>query len=80
MVAPDMPNGNFVIVAEYTTPALNLLLLNAKGIVCETGGITTHASIIARELGIPCVVGVTGIMRLILNKQIITIDSSKGLC
>lgn len=78
MVAPEAPDGDFIVVAEYTTPILNVLLMNAKGVVCETGGMTMHAAVIARELGIPCVVNVKGIMKSVSNKQIITIDGSKG--
>jgi pyruvate, water dikinase len=78
MIAPNLPAGDFVVIAEYTTPALNLLLMNAKGVICETGGITMHAAVIARELGIPCIVGAKGIMKSILSKQIVTIDGLKG--
>jgi phosphohistidine swiveling domain-containing protein len=78
MIAPDAPEGDFIVVAEYTTPVLNLLFMNAKGVVCETGGMTMHAAVIARELGIPCVVGTKGIMKSISDKQTITIDGLKG--
>lgn len=78
MVAPNLPAGDFVVIAEYTTPALNLLFMNAKGVACETGGMTMHAAVIARELGIPCVVGAKGIMKSISNNQVVTIDGSKG--
>jgi len=78
MIAPGLPDGDFIIVAEYTTPILNLLLMKARGVVCETGGMTMHAAVIARELGIPCVVGAKGVLKSVLNKQIIVVDGFKG--
>lgn len=78
MKAPNTPKHNFIVVAEYTTPILNLLLMKAKAIVCETGGVTMHASVISRELGTPCIVNVKGIMQAVVNKQNISIDADKG--
>lgn len=46
----------YVLVAEATTPDMVPLLVNAAGIVTDTGGLTSHAANISRELGIPCIV------------------------
>lgn len=74
-VIPVAHNSGYIVVAPYTTPNLNLILMNAGGIVCETGGLTTHAAIIARELGIPCLVGVKDALKKISNNQEIEINS-----
>ena len=78
MIAPQAPDKDFIVIAEYTTPILNLLLMKAKAVICETGGLTMHASVISRELGIPCIVNTKGIMEAVKNKQTIKIDADKG--
>lgn len=70
---PEAPDYDYILVAPYTTPILNLYISNAKGIICEMGGITCHAAIIAREFGIPCLVGVQGIILQVENGQNIEI-------
>lgn len=71
-------NSDYIVVAPYTTPVLNMILLNAKGIVCETGGMTTHAAIISRELGIPCIMSVKGILDAVKDGQILEIKADTG--
>ncbi|OGE86037.1 MAG: hypothetical protein A3J48_03325 [Candidatus Doudnabacteria bacterium RIFCSPHIGHO2_02_FULL_46_11] len=78
MQATSVSAGNYIVVAPYTTPLLNIILLNAKGIVCETGGMTTHAAIISRELNIPCVMSAQGIMNQVQNGQIVEIKAESG--
>lgn len=53
----------------------------ASGIITEQGGSTSHASIVSRELGIPCIVGAQNTMKKLRNGQKVTIDctSSKGI-
>lgn len=71
-------DDDYVVVAPYTTPLLNMVLLNAKAIVCETGGMTTHAAIISRELSIPCVMSVKGILNQVQDGQMIEINGGTG--
>jgi len=78
MKAPRQPNGSYIVVAEYTTPILNLLLSQAKGIICATGGVTMHAAVIAREFGIPCIVSVESIFEKIKKGQSVKINGSTG--
>ena len=75
---PIVPDYEFIVIAPYTTPIMNVILLSAKGIVCETGGMTTHASIIARELKIPCVVSVKNIISHIKNGQEVELNADIG--
>lgn len=78
MKPPTIVSNDYIVVAPYTTPLLNMVLLNAKGIVCETGGLTTHAAIISRELGIPCVMSAKNILDAVRDGQIIEIRADSG--
>jgi phosphohistidine swiveling domain-containing protein len=75
---PAIPDSNYIVVAPYTTPAMNVILFTAKGIICETGGLTTHAAIIARELGIPCIMSVKDALNQIKNGQEIELNADTG--
>ena len=63
-----------IIIADITNPDWNALLKKAVSIVTNKGGRTSHASIIARELGIPAVVGTNNATELIHDGQIITVS------
>ena len=75
---PALPDYEFVLIAPYTTPILNAYIANAKAIVCEMGGMTCHAAIVAREFGIPCVVNVKGILDYICAKQEVGVNIEPG--
>ena len=75
---PPVPNYDFIVVAPYTTPVMNVILLSAKGIVCETGGLTTHAAIIARDLNIPCLMNVKNILAEVKNGQDIELNTENN--
>ena len=51
----------------------------SKGIIVEHGGILSHASIVARELGIPAVIGIKGACEKFNTGDIIFIDGEKGI-
>ncbi len=70
-----------VLVAKQTNPDWEPIMKIASGIITEQGGSTSHASIVSRELGVPCIVGAKGAMSRLKNGQIITIDcaSSRGI-
>jgi pyruvate,water dikinase len=72
-----MKAGN-VLVAPMTTPAWTPLLAMAAGVVTDIGGLLSHASIIAREYGIPAVIGTGVATRRIANGQIVTVDGDVG--
>ena len=68
-----------IMVTTMTTPDMVPAMRRASGIVTDEGGVTCHASIISRELGIPCVVG-TGNATTTLEENIgVTLDGKKGL-
>jgi pyruvate,water dikinase len=67
-----------IIVADITNPDWNALLKKAVCIVTNKGGRTSHASIIARELGIPAVVGTTTATDILVDGQEITVCCAHG--
>ncbi len=67
-----------ILVCPATDPAWTPLFLAAGGLVMEVGGLMTHGSIVAREYGIPAVVGVGDATSLIKTGQRIMVDGEKG--
>jgi len=67
-----------ILVAPSTDPGWTPLLLTASGLVMEMGGPMSHGAVVAREYGIPAVVGVTGAIERITTGQQITVDGSQG--
>ena len=67
-----------IIVAEITSPDFVPAMKRAAAIVTNRGGRTSHAAIVSRELGIPCVVGTEKATQVLKNYQEITVDGSNG--
>ncbi len=72
-------NRGEVLVTSMTEPDWVPLMRIASAIVTEKGGVTSHAAITARELGIPAVVGVAGIVDSIMDGEILKVDGSRGI-
>ncbi len=68
-----------VLVCEVTTPDYVPLMQRASAIVTDQGGILSHAAIVARELGIPCIVGTQHATARLKNGQIVTVDANEGV-
>jgi len=67
-----------ILVTQNTDPAWTPLFLVAGAVVVNVGAIASHASIVSRELGIPCVASVADASMKIPNGSIITVDGSAG--
>ncbi|MGF1489308.1 MAG: putative PEP-binding protein [Prochloraceae cyanobacterium] len=67
-----------ILVTKTIAPNWFPLLKQAAGIVSEVGGVTSHAAIIARELGIPAIVGARNATKLLENGSSILLDGTKG--
>jgi len=67
-----------VLVTEMTTPDFVPAMKRAVAIVTNRGGRTSHAAIVSRELGVPCVVGAERATTILADGQIITVDGSRG--
>jgi len=67
-----------VLVTVMTTPDMVPAMKRADGIITDEGGVTCHAAIVSRELGIPCVVGTGDGSKILKENSIVTLDGSKG--
>ena len=67
-----------VLVAEMTTPDFVPAMKRAAAIITDRGGRTCHAAIVARELGVPCVVGTGTATKILREKQLVTVDGYQG--
>jgi pyruvate,water dikinase len=67
-----------IIVTEMTMPDMVPAMKRAAGIVTDEGGMTSHAAIVSRELGVPAVVGTGKATRELHDDQVVTIDGDKG--
>ena len=74
-------NENSILVADDLTPAdtSSMNLGNVIGIILKKGGPTSHAVIVAKNLGIPCVIGVGESINEIKNDDLIALDGSTGI-
>lgn len=67
-----------ILVTAYTDPSWTPVFVSIKGLVTEVGGVMTHGSVIAREYGLPAVVGVENATRLIKDGQRIRVNGTEG--
>jgi pyruvate,water dikinase len=73
----DLEAGD-ILVTAYTDPSWTPLFVAIKGLVTEVGGLMTHGAVIAREYGLPAVVGVEHATRLIRDGQRIRVNGTDG--
>jgi pyruvate,water dikinase len=74
----DKLKSGEIVVTDLTSPDWDPILKNAAAIVTNKGGRTSHASIIARELGVPAIVGTGNATSLIKDGQLITVSCCEG--
>lgn len=67
-----------VLIAVMTRPDYFEAIKKAEAIICEEGGLTSHAAIVARELGVPCLIAAAGATTNFKNGDIIEVDCKKG--
>lgn len=67
-----------ILVTSFTDPAWTPLFVSIKGLVTEIGGLMTHGAVIAREYGLPAVVGVENATKLIRDGQLIRVHGTEG--
>jgi pyruvate,water dikinase len=68
-----------VLVAHMTTPDWVPLMRRAAAIVTDSGGMTCHAAIVSRELGIPCIAGTGDATRTLRDGELVTVDATHGV-
>jgi pyruvate,water dikinase len=76
--ALDMPVGA-ILVAPSTDPSWTPIFLKAGALVMETGGYISHGAIVARELGIPAVVNLPGILEQLRTGDSLEVDATRGI-
>lgn len=72
-------NKGDILVAPETTPAYVPLMRDAKAIVTERGGITSHAAIVSRELGVPCIISAEGVAHILKDGDFVEVDADNGV-
>ena len=82
IMSPDMAdelNDGDVLIAPYTDPAWTPLFVSVAAVVVDVGAPMSHAAIISRELGVPCVVSCADATRRIPDGANITVDGTSGM-
>ncbi|GAA1384695.1 phosphoenolpyruvate synthase [Pseudonocardia kongjuensis] len=81
-VVPDLAGAELrtgdILVTAFTDPSWSPAFVTVAGLVTEVGGLMTHGAVIAREYGLPAVVGVAGATGLIRDGQRIRVDGTSG--
>jgi pyruvate,water dikinase len=67
-----------IMVTDMTTPDFVPAMKRAAGIITNRGGLTSHAAIVSRELGVTCVVGTTTATKVLKDGMVVTINGSTG--
>lgn len=68
-----------ILVSVATTPSIVPAMRKASAILTDEGGLTCHAAIVSRELGIPCVVGLHVITSAVKDGDLVEVDATKGI-
>lgn len=77
MEEADLEDGD-ILVTTFTDPSWTPLFVSIRGLVTEVGGLMTHGAVIAREYGLPAVVGVENATQLIKDGQRIRVHGTEG--
>jgi pyruvate,water dikinase len=73
----DLEEGD-ILVTSFTDPSWTPLFVSIKGLITEVGGLMTHGAVIAREYGLPAIVGVENATKLIKDGQRIRVNGTEG--
>tara|TARA_Y100000310_G_scaffold291005_1_gene318591 strand:- start:1 stop:1407 length:1407 start_codon:yes stop_codon:yes gene_type:complete len=72
-------NQGDIIVSSMTNPDLMPAIGKAAAIITDTGGLTSHAAIVSRELNVPCIIGTTHATRILKDNDEVEVDANKGI-
>ena len=75
----DVVKKGDVLVTVMTSPDMVPAMTRAAAVVTDEGGMTCHAAIVARELGIPCIVGASNATKILTQGMLITVDGKMGV-
>jgi pyruvate,water dikinase len=68
-----------ILVAERTDPGWTLLFPAARGLLVQRGSLLSHSAIVAREMGIPCVVGIPRLLETLADGELVQMDGATGI-
>lgn len=74
----DEVKSGDVLVVYSSSPAWTVPMLKSGALISELGGIICHTAIVAREMGIPCVVGVENVLEEIKDNDVVKVDGETG--
>jgi len=74
----DILQAGEILVTKFTDPGWTPMFAKASGIITEVGGMMTHGAIVAREYGIPAVVGIEDVVKIFKTGDVITMDGDNG--
>lgn len=72
-------NPGDILVATMTSPEFIMLMKRASAIITDAGGMTSHAAIVSRELGIPCIVGTKIATQIFKDGDLVEVDVENGI-
>jgi len=75
----DLMEKGAILVTDMTSPDFVPAMKRARAIVTNKGGMTSHAAIVSRELGIPCVVGSENATEILKDGEFVTVDGTHGV-
>ncbi len=74
---PKFKEGD-ILVGEITEPSMVIMMNKAAAIITDKGGLTCHAAIVSRELGIPCVVATKNATKILKDEMKVKVDGKQG--
>ena len=77
-LSDNMTLDGEILVAEFTDPGWTPLFPNASAILVERGSLLSHSAVVAREMGIPAVVGIKGLMKSMKTGMKVRVDGKNG--
>ena len=67
-----------ILVTKITDPTMVMMMAKSAAIICDIGGLTSHPSIVSREMGIPCVVNTKDATSVLKDGQEVVVDGTAG--
>ena len=74
----DLPEPGFILAAERTDPGWTVLFPRAKALLIERGSLLSHSAVIAREMGLPVVICVPGLMKKLHDGDRVLVNGTEG--
>ena len=73
------PSLNNALLSGQSLGAINFAMKKAGAIITDTGGLTSHAAVTSRELGLPCIIGAKIATKVLKDGDIVEVDAERGI-